>query len=61
MGISSASEGRRLIAQGAVKLDGRPVAELSVPVDRLAGSLVQAGKRRFATFLPPGAEPRKPS
>ena len=61
MGISSASEGRRLIAQGAVKLDGRPVAELNVPVDRLTGSLVQAGKRRFATFLPPGDEPREPS
>ena len=32
-----------------------------VPVDRLTGSLVQAGKRRFATFLPPGDEPREPS
>jgi tyrosyl-tRNA synthetase len=55
MGISSASEGRRLIAQGGVKLDGQPVADLAVPVERLVGSLLQAGKRRFATFRAPGA------
>jgi tyrosyl-tRNA synthetase len=55
MGVSSTSEGRRLIAQGGVKLDGEPVSELTLPLERLANGLVQAGKRRFATFLPPGA------
>jgi tyrosyl-tRNA synthetase len=55
MGVTSSSEGRRLIAQGAVKLDGEPVTDLTVPVERLAGALVQAGKRRFATFSPPPA------
>jgi tyrosyl-tRNA synthetase len=43
----STSEARRLIAQGAVKVDGEPVAELDAPRERLSGALVQAGKRRF--------------
>jgi len=42
------SEARRLIAQGGVRLEGAPVTELDLPRDRLAGSLLQAGKRRFA-------------
>jgi tyrosyl-tRNA synthetase len=48
LGIASTSEGRRLIAQGGVKLDGEPVTELEVSASRLDGALVQAGKRRFA-------------
>ena len=43
----SRSEGRRLIAEGGVKLDGDPVSELDVPRERLAGAVLQAGKRRF--------------
>jgi tyrosyl-tRNA synthetase len=43
----STSEARRLLAQGAVKIDGRAVAELDVPRQSLVGALVQAGKRRF--------------
>jgi len=43
----STSEARRLIAQGGVKLDGDAVSELDVPRDRLAGAVLQAGKRRF--------------
>ncbi|MGB8004425.1 MAG: tyrosine--tRNA ligase [Gaiellaceae bacterium] len=50
LGVSSTSEARRLIAQGAVKLDGRPATELDVPRADLAGALVQAGKRRFMRF-----------
>ena len=50
MGIASTSEARRLIAQGAVKVDGEVVTELDVPRERLEGALVQAGKRRFARF-----------
>jgi tyrosyl-tRNA synthetase len=41
------SEARRLIAQGAVRIEGVPVHELDVPRERLRGALVQAGKRRF--------------
>ena len=48
LGISSTSEARRLIAQGAVKVNGETVAELDLPAERLDGALVQAGKRRFA-------------
>ena len=44
----STSEARRLISQGAVKVDGEAVSELDVPRDALAGAVVQAGKRRFA-------------
>jgi len=50
MGIGSTSEARRLIAQGGVKIDGEVVNELDVPRERLAGAVVQAGKRRFVRF-----------
>jgi tyrosyl-tRNA synthetase len=50
LGVSSTSEARRLIVQGAVKIDGRPATELDVPRAGLAGALVQAGKRRFMRF-----------
>jgi tyrosyl-tRNA synthetase len=43
----SRSEGRRLIAEGGVKLDGDAVSELDVPRERLSGAVLQAGKRRF--------------
>ncbi len=46
----STSEGRRLIAQGGVKLDGAVVTELDVPRADLRDVTVQAGKRRFARF-----------
>jgi tyrosyl-tRNA synthetase len=46
----STSEARRLIAQGAVRVDGEPVSELDLARERLAGALVQAGKRRFVRF-----------
>ena len=50
LGVGSTSEARRLIAQGAVKIDGEAVAELDLPRARLDGALVQAGKRRFMRF-----------
>jgi len=49
-GLGSTSEARRLIGQGGVKVDGRPLAEVDVPRARLEGALVQAGKRRFMRF-----------
>jgi tyrosyl-tRNA synthetase len=51
-GLGSTSEARRLIAQGAVKVDGEVVTEIDVPRQKLAGALVQAGKRRFVRFRP---------
>jgi tyrosyl-tRNA synthetase len=41
------SEARRLLSQGAVRVDGEPVTELDVPRATLQNALVQAGKRRF--------------
>ena len=46
----STSEARRLIEQGAVRLDDEAVTELDVPRERLAGALLQAGKRRYVRF-----------
>jgi tyrosyl-tRNA synthetase len=47
-GISS-SEARRLLAQGAVRIDGEPLDgdRLDLPSDELAGRVVQVGRRRF--------------
>jgi tyrosyl-tRNA synthetase len=49
-GIST-SEGRRLIGQGGVRLNGSVVSELDVPRATLEGATVQAGKRRFVRFV----------
>jgi tyrosyl-tRNA synthetase len=45
----SRSEGRRLVAQGGVKLDGTELDEsrLDVPAEELDGVVLQVGKRRF--------------
>jgi tyrosyl-tRNA synthetase len=51
-GIST-SDARRLIADGAVKVDDEIVRELDVPRERLENALVQAGKRRFVRLTPP--------
>jgi tyrosyl-tRNA synthetase len=48
-GVSS-SEARRGLAQGAVRVDGEPVATgvLDLPAAELDGRVLQFGKRRFA-------------
>lgn len=43
---SSTNEGRRLVSQGGVRVDGEPVGE-EIPVDELRGHVLQVGKRRF--------------
>jgi tyrosyl-tRNA synthetase len=48
LGVASTSEARRLIQQGGVKLNGAPAAGVDVARDKLVGSLLQVGKRRFA-------------
>jgi tyrosyl-tRNA synthetase len=45
-GIST-SEARRLVLQGAVRLDDKPVKELDLPREELEGRVLRAGKRRF--------------
>jgi len=48
--VSSNAEGRRMIDQGGVKLNGTPVAPgtYDLPAEDVAGAIVQVGKRRFA-------------
>jgi len=51
-GVSS-SEARRLISQGAVKVEGAAVAPdvLELPADDLRRRVIQVGKRRFARLI----------
>jgi tyrosyl-tRNA synthetase len=53
VGIGSTSEARRLLTQGAVRVNGDVVTELDVPRARLDGALLQVGKRRFARLTAP--------
>jgi tyrosyl-tRNA synthetase len=53
VGVGSTSEARRLLAQGAVRVNGEVVTELDVPRETLEGALVQVGKRRFARLTAP--------
>ena len=46
--VASRSEGRRMIKQGAVKIDGEKVNAEFVDASSLDGVVVQVGKRRFA-------------
>lgn len=49
-GVASTSEARRLIQQGAVRIDGQVRTDLDMPRSAVEGALVQVGKRRFARF-----------
>jgi tyrosyl-tRNA synthetase len=53
VGVGSTSEARRLLAQGAVRLNGEVVTDLDLPRATLEGALLQVGKRRFARLTPP--------
>ena len=48
--VSSNGEGRRMIDQGAVKIDGTQVAagDYDVPLAAVSDQVVQVGKRRYA-------------
>jgi tyrosyl-tRNA synthetase len=50
----SSSEARRLIQQGAVKIDGEPLPAdaWDIEPEELAGKVVQVGKRRFKRIKP---------
>jgi tyrosyl-tRNA synthetase len=50
-GLSS-SEARRLLGQGGIRLDGEQLgaADIDLPAARLAGSVLQVGKRRHKRF-----------
>ena len=44
----SGSEARRMISQGAVRVDDETVSEQELSRDQLAGRVLRVGKRRFA-------------
>jgi tyrosyl-tRNA synthetase len=48
--VSSGSEARRMVSQGAVRLDGEVLADTTaeMDLDDLDGRVLQVGKRRFA-------------
>lgn len=49
--VVSNGEARRLISQGAVRVDGHRIDDESISRAELVGSTVQVGKRRFVRFL----------
>ncbi|MGI9528924.1 MAG: tyrosine--tRNA ligase [Acidimicrobiia bacterium] len=49
--VSSNSEGRRMLEQGAVKIDGEPAASDTIAKNELIDMVVQVGKRRFVRFV----------
>jgi tyrosyl-tRNA synthetase len=50
--VKSSSEAKRLVAQGAIKIDGVPVGEELNRAD-VSGQVVQVGKRRFIRLVEP--------
>jgi tyrosyl-tRNA synthetase len=52
----SRSEARRLLGQGAVKLEGEPLGpgDQDIAAERLAGAVLQVGKRRFRRLVSAG-------
>ena len=49
--VSSNSEGRRMVAQGAVKIDGVRLSDDSIARSELVDVVVQVGKRRFVRLV----------
>ncbi len=51
--VASSGEARRMIAAGAVRIDGEPLGpqEMDVLPDRVAGAVLQVGKRKFARVI----------
>lgn len=47
----SGGEARRLIDQGAVKIEGEVISTIEVPKAALVGKIIQVGKRRFARLV----------
>ena len=48
----SKSEARRLVQQGAVKLDGERVTDIEAAIDASTEHILQVGKRRFLRLIP---------
>jgi tyrosyl-tRNA synthetase len=57
--VGSNSEGRRMIEQGAVRVDGEPIEDPATELapEEMAGRILQVGRRKFVRIgaSPPGA------
>jgi len=51
--VRSKSEGRRLVQQGGVRLDGEPVDDVHARLDVRGEAVLQVGKRRFVRLIGP--------
>lgn len=51
LGVPSRGEARRLIAGGAVRLDGETVEEIDLPRDAVIGRVLQRGRRDFVRLV----------
>ncbi|MGE5404635.1 MAG: tyrosine--tRNA ligase, partial [Candidatus Saccharibacteria bacterium] len=49
--VSSTSEGKRMIQQGGVKIDGEKIEDDNATIEVKDGSVVQVGKRKFARLV----------
>ncbi len=49
--VSSNGEGRRMLNQNAVRLDGEQVSGETMARSHLVGSVLQVGKRRFVRLV----------
>ena len=49
--VSSSSEGRRMIKQNAVSLDGEKITDMNFAVEPNGETLLRVGKRRFCKIL----------
>ena len=54
--VRSKSEGRRLVKQGAVKLDGERVTSIETEIEVADETVLQVGKRRFLRLVPAAAQ-----
>lgn len=55
--VASNTEGRRLIEQGAVEVDGQRVIQVDAELQAGSGHLVRVGKRRFCRLILEGGAP----
>jgi tyrosyl-tRNA synthetase len=49
--IQTKSEGRRLIQQGGVKVDGKPVSDIEARVEVTGQAVLQIGRRKFIRLI----------
>jgi len=51
--VSTRGEGRRLIAEGGIRLNGRTIEDALTPMEIRTGDVLQRGKRRFVRLVVP--------